>query len=84
VSLTLDDPRVMETFDRACRLRGAQGHGLTLRDLAAAHALARELTSDEPDAGKIGDHCFALAIDPADLRLTPAQGDLGLDEARRS
>jgi hypothetical protein len=81
VSLTLDDARVMETFDRACRLRGAQGRGLSLRDLAAAHALARELASDAPDSGKIGDHAHALGLDPAALRLTPEQGDLGLDEA---
>jgi hypothetical protein len=68
MSLTLDDPRVMATFDAICRLRGAQGHGLSLRDLAAAHALARELEADEPDEGRVGDHCHALGLHPREVR----------------
>jgi hypothetical protein len=72
MSLGLDDPGVMERFDEVCKLVMARGRGITLSQLGAAHALARELASDEPDAGKIGDHCFALAIDPAALEGTGA------------
>jgi hypothetical protein len=67
MSLTLDDAAVMARFDELCRLRGAQGHGLSLRDLAAAHALARELAGDEPDEGKVADHASALGLDVAEL-----------------
>jgi hypothetical protein len=61
MSLTLDDAAVMARFDELCRLRGAQGHGLSLRDLAAAHALGRELEADTPDEGQIGDQAGAVS-----------------------
>jgi hypothetical protein len=67
MSLVLDSPEVTARFDAICKLRGAQGHGISLRDLGACHALARELAADAPDSGKIGDHCFALDLDPADV-----------------
>jgi hypothetical protein len=70
MSLTLDDPRVMARFDAICKLRGAQGHGISLRDLGACHALARELSADAPDSGRVGDHAHALGLDPAALEGT--------------
>jgi hypothetical protein len=80
----IDDPRVLSRFDQLCKLRGSQGHGLSLRDLACCHALARELSADAPDSGRIGDHAHALGLDSAAVRLTPEQGNLGLDEVRQS
>jgi hypothetical protein len=67
MSLTLDDAAVMARFDDVCTLVSPDGRGISLTQLGAAHALARELESDEPDQGKIGDHCHALGLDPAEL-----------------
>ena len=62
-SLTMDPPNVVRRFDELCTLVGARGRGLTMRDLAHALALARELESPERDRGKIGDHAHALGLD---------------------
>jgi hypothetical protein len=63
MTLTLDSPEVTARFDAICKLRGAQGRGLSLPDLAAAHALAVELEAPSPDEGRIADHAYALGLD---------------------
>jgi hypothetical protein len=61
--IVLDSPEVTARFDAICAQVGAQARGITLAQLAAAHALARELEEPEPDPGKIADHAFALGLD---------------------
>ena len=53
MSPRLGDPAVMERFDQICRTIAKRGAGLTLSQLADAHALAREEVDPNPDAGTI-------------------------------
>lgn len=57
---------VAARFDVLCRLVGArQGHGVTLAQMGAAHALARELEAAEPDAARVAEFAARLGLDVA-------------------
>jgi hypothetical protein len=66
--IALDSPEITARFDAICAQVGERGQGVTLRQLGACHALARELEAPEPDEGKVADHAHALGIDPRELR----------------
>ena len=62
-STLMDSPAVRERFDDVCRLLSAKQRGFTLSDLAAAHALARELEKPAPDPERIRTLARDLRID---------------------
>jgi len=62
------DPAVLATFDRVCALVAEKRTGITMRQLGAAHALARELCATKSDPGKLADHAHALGLDVEALR----------------
>ena len=61
------DAAARETFDRLCGAVGRRGRGLTLRDLAAARALAVEVTGGDPDPSKVREFARRLDLDPEAL-----------------
>ena len=54
-------------FHVLCRAVGARGHGLTLRQIGAAHDLARELDRDVPDSERVEELATRLELDPEAL-----------------
>lgn len=56
------EPAVLATFDCIVALVRAMGGGITMRQLGAAHAAARELQAPTPDHGRLGDHAHALCL----------------------
>lgn len=61
----MDARDVLRRFDALCALVTAQGSGITYRQLADAHALARQLEAAEPDRGRVADLAAGLGIDPS-------------------
>ena len=60
-------PEVSERFDRLCKAVCSRGRGMTLPQLGAAHALARELGEDEPDRERVDFLSRRLDLDPESL-----------------
>lgn len=67
MSLIADSPAVLARFDRVCSLLTARNRGITMRELGAAHALARELQAEAPDPDRVVDFAAALDLDPEEL-----------------
>lgn len=63
MTLLVDTPAVAARFDAVCRAVAADRRGITLLQLGQAHALARELESEDPDQERVGDLCARLGID---------------------
>ena len=58
-----DDNAIMARFDRLCALASANRRGLTLRQLGAAHALARVLEDPEYDLEHVADLAALLEVE---------------------
>lgn len=61
------DPAVERRFDVICKAVAARGRGVTMLELGAAHALARELGADAPDGHRVHQLADQLGLDGADL-----------------
>jgi hypothetical protein len=66
-----------DLFDHVLSVVASRGGGMSLPDLAAAHALARELDGPEPDPGTLRELFRRLRIRPADLEPDPDQEPRG-------
>lgn len=60
-------PDSFRIFEDLLVLVGSRGQGMTLSDLGAAHAIARELDGPEPDADRVGSLLRSLQLQPSDL-----------------
>lgn len=56
-------PKIHDRFSAICTLLAAAKKGLTLTQLRDAHALARALEAEDPDAERIAELASALELD---------------------
>ena len=63
---------VLHRFDRICAALVGRERGITLTELGAAHSLALELESLEPDAHQVRALCADLCLDVATVEALHA------------
>jgi hypothetical protein len=65
--MDLDPAGTLDAFDAICRKVAEHKRGLSMLDLGAAHAAARELYAPEPDRARLEELAAALGLCVAEL-----------------